>query len=162
EAGRVVGPAVELTSGNNVLGFIDPSPDGKAIAFGAARGGSSRIWRLDPPGHPTALTGDPAFSDGDPTWSPDGRQIAFMRVAGGASEAAFAAPVGGTSMWLMNADGSSPRRIAEAGGSGAGAAVWLPDGKTVLIPRGDELIQLNLATGKATPVPGASARTIYV
>src|SRR5262249_31213135 len=59
-------------------------------------------------------------------------------------------------------DGSSPRRIAEAGGSGAGAAVWLPDGKTVLIPRGDELIQLNLATGKATPVPGASARTIYV
>src|SRR5262249_4097672 len=89
-------------------------------------------------------------------------QIAFIRVQGGASEAAYGAPAGGTAAWLMNADGSSPRRVVEASGSGVGAAVWLPDGKSFLIPRGDELVQLELATGKTIPVPGASARTIYV
>jgi Tol biopolymer transport system component len=35
----------------------------------------------------------------DPTWSPDGSQIAFYR---------------GGQVWVMNADGSGPRRVSPA------------------------------------------------
>jgi len=60
----------------------------------------------------------------------------------------------------MNADGSSPRRVAEM--TGAGAPVWMPDGERMLIPRGDSLLQLDLASGRTVPLPGADARTLFI
>jgi Tol biopolymer transport system component len=154
EAGKVTGVPRELTAGQNNVGFIGPSPDGKAVAFGADRGGGSRIWRVDPPAAPIELTRDPGFSDSNPAWSPDGREIAFSRQAPGKSE-------GSLSLWIMRADGSSPRHIAEMTGAGA-APVWMPDGKRLLIPAGDQLNLLDLTSGKSAPVPGAVGRTLFV
>jgi serine/threonine protein kinase len=154
EAGKVTGAARELTAGHNNVSFIGPSPDGKAVAFGADRGGGSRIWRVDPPTPPIELTRDPGFSDSNPAWSPDGREIAFARQARGDSE-------GSQSLWIMRADGASPRHVAEMAGPAA-APVWMPDGKRMLISAGDQLTLLDLASGRSAPVPGAVGRTLFV
>jgi serine/threonine protein kinase/Tol biopolymer transport system component len=153
EAGRVTGPPRELTAGAYNLNFIGPSPDGKAVAFGASRGAASHIWRVDPPAPPIELTQEPGVSDSNPDWSPDGREIAFSRQALGAAG-------GSSELWLMKADGTSPRRVAEM--IGAGAPVWMPDGKSILIPHGDTLLRLDLLSGRTTPVPVADARTLFV
>lgn len=54
----------------------------------------------------------------DPTWSPDGQTIAFMR-----------AGLGTDGLYLANADGSGLRRFAE--GYGLGSPAFSPDGSTV-------------------------------
>jgi hypothetical protein len=153
EKGGVLGVERELTPGNNRVGFFDTSPDGKAAVYDADRGAGTHLWRIDPPAPPVNLTREPGFSDSDPAWSPDGRQIAFSRRPIGDSEAS-------SELWLMNADGTSPRRVAQM--TGPGAPAWMPDGKRMLIPNGDSLLQLELASGRTTPVQGASARTLFI
>ncbi|MEV0172170.1 amidohydrolase family protein [Streptomyces sp. NPDC050803] len=65
------------------------SPDGTRIAFSSERGGDTvtgspyRIWVLDVgTGELTRLTGrEGAWEDFDPTWSPDGERVLFVRAA---------------------------------------------------------------------------------
>jgi Tol biopolymer transport system component len=149
EAGRVTGPGRELTSGNNRVGFFDPSPHGNSVAFAADRGTGLHIWRLDAPGPPFELTRDPQYGENFPVWSPDGREIAFSRTGPGAS--------GPTALWVMNADGTSPRHVADE----TGFSAWLPDGKSVLAIRDDKILRIDLATGSAAFVQGAATGTWF-
>ncbi|HEX7253385.1 MAG TPA: protein kinase, partial [Thermoanaerobaculia bacterium] len=153
EKGSVLGTERELTTGNNRVRFFDASPDGKAIVYDAERGAGSHLWRIDPPATPVELTREPGFSDSDPAWSPDGRQIAFSRQLVGASR-------GSSELWLMGADGAAPRRVAQM--TGVGAPVWMPDGKRILMPNGDSLLQLDLASGHTAAVSGADGRTLFI
>jgi len=116
EAGRVMGAVKELTVGKNDIQWKTFSPDGRSVAFLK----SGRIWRLDPgqPAYP--LTGDPAFTDGAPRWSPDGRSILFVRTP--AEEPTKMA------LWVMPSDGAGPRRLIEK----ARSASWLPDGRRIV------------------------------
>jgi TolB protein len=77
----------------------------------AARGGTE-ICLLDPfQGEVRRLThSDPPVWDFRPRYSPDGRQIAFCRAAVGQP----------SELWLMEADGSGPRRLT-CGYRGLGA-----------------------------------------
>jgi len=148
EAGRVTGAPQELTAGNNQVGFFDPSPDGNAVVFAASRGEGSDLYRVDPPGLPVELTRTPEYSDDNPVWSPDGKQIAFSRIAVGAPDATAA-------LWIMNGDGTNPRRVTNY----TGEMVWLPGGKA-LIAQGDKLVRLDLSSGATEPFEGPKARTI--
>jgi Tol biopolymer transport system component len=138
DLGRAAGEVKVLTSGNNDIEWKSMSPDGRSVVFGNA----GRIWRLDPEQAAYPLTSDPAFKDGQPRWSPDGRSIVFERVP--------AAEPGNFELWQIAADGASPRRLVEK----ARAAYWMPDsrGITYSSVSDDYLNQLDLATGRSRRV----------
>jgi Tol biopolymer transport system component len=153
EAGRAFGPSREVTAGDNRVGFFDSSPDGKTIVFDQDRGAGPHLWRMEPPAPAVELTRDPAFIERYPDWSPSGREILFTRFPAGQAEGST---VG--SLWIMNPDGTNPRRVTEI----SGPSMWMPDGKRILIPRGDGVFQFDLATNQAIPVPGANGRTLVL
>jgi Tol biopolymer transport system component len=99
----------------------DWSHDGRGIVFRAkaTADGPSRIILLESRG------GRPSFHDlgsGDnPRFSPDDKSIAFLLWSGSEEDLK-----GG--VWLMNADGTNRRRVAEFG-----APFWSPDGTQLLI-----------------------------
>jgi Tol biopolymer transport system component len=87
------------------------SPDGKHIAFTRGNGRFRRaIWVMSADGrHQMPLSSYPnsdsphATADDAPTWSPDGREIAFTR-------GSFDDP--SDTVWVMRADGSGGRQVA--------------------------------------------------
>jgi Tol biopolymer transport system component len=95
---------------------------------------------------PVRLTNDLA-SDTSPTWSPDGKQIAFNSNREGQQ-----------AIFVMNADGSSVRRIHN-GLPVSNGAIWLPDGRIrfgdgrniyTMKPDGSEVVRLNYS-GEPSP-----------
>jgi Tol biopolymer transport system component len=58
-------------------------------------------------------------------WSPDGKQIAFIKTPD--TQTPFT--VG--ELWVMDADGANPRKLADADSGHGYAANWSPDGKQI-------------------------------
>jgi len=121
--------ARNLTSDHARLGegravFPAWSPDGARIAFIGRPGGESAksdIWVMDADGgRITQLTNNPD-DQGCPRWSPDGTQVLYTiyRDIG----ELFAVE----EIWVMNADGTGQRRLADRGAS----PVWSPDGEYI-------------------------------
>jgi Tol biopolymer transport system component len=105
---------------------LAPAPgDDSAFTFSFSRGlgTGSEIWLAQNNGNVvTHLLSDPENIIGFARWSPDGRQIAFIKIPD--SQIPFT--VGG--LWVMNADGSNPRMLAEADAGHGYEANWSPDG----------------------------------
>jgi dipeptidyl aminopeptidase/acylaminoacyl peptidase len=73
------------------------------------------VWTMNADGTDlTRLTHSPGF-DFDPSWSPDGTQIAYRHERNDEAE-----------IWLMNPDGSGQRRLARGI-----APAWSPDGSMI-------------------------------
>jgi Tol biopolymer transport system component len=115
------------------------SPDGKRIAFvrttgqpPPARPRSVGIFVMDADGSHvrqlTQRTGAFRTEDRAPSWSPDGKRIAFM------SANATYRPAGASTIYVINADGTHAKavRALAHGWPGAGAPSWSPDGKRLL------------------------------
>lgn len=75
----------------------------------------------------------------EPAWSPDGRQIAFVRIAWRNEYR--------SKVWLMNADGSGRRRL-DGLGDRVHAPAWSPDGTSIAFGgQNDGIAVLDLRTG---------------
>jgi Tol biopolymer transport system component len=104
---------------------------------------------MNPDGsNPTRLTTKPATSsyvyDGQPRWSPDGRQIAFQSFGRGNN--------GGRSLFVMNADGSNLHEVVfdfsgVIGFGELGAFDWAPDGAGFIFEAG---VHASVGMGKLT------------
>jgi imidazolonepropionase-like amidohydrolase len=134
-----------------------PSPDGKRLVFTAL----DRLWIMDlPGGTPRRLTRG-ATGEFDPTWSPDGRFIAFVTWSDDS----------GGKIYRLRADGrGEPERLTPRHGFYERLA-YTPDGARLVAVRGSlrehmeeqrgaggELVWLPAAGGNATviaPVNGA-------
>jgi Tol biopolymer transport system component len=151
----VRGAPVPLTTGSHSVVFFGPSPDGRSAVFVDERGAESHLWRIDQGGSEAfQLTLDPEFQDTFPRWSPDGGTIAFSRrrlaaaAAGGPNPDAGPADEG--DLWLISADGASPRT---AGVSPGARAVWVDAGTLIAFqPSPPGYARLDLASRTVTPV----------
>ena len=115
----------------NIPGFDNKpswSPDGKRIAFASARDGhinahgfpSFEIYVMDADGSdPQRLTENPN-QDEFPSWSPDGKRIAFASTRDGNYE-----------IYVMDADGSDSQRLTENPMVDRDPS-WSPDGKRIV------------------------------
>ena len=113
------GEETRLTQG----GFNDGSeysPDGKHIWFNSTRSGLMQLWRMNRDGsEQTQMT----FSDRN-NWfghiSPDGRKVVWISYGRDDLEASEHLPNMQVELWIMNADGSEPRKLATLfGGQGS-------------------------------------------
>ncbi len=102
--------------------------DGSRLAFTAA----GRVWVMDlPDGRPRRLTSDsdPHFEYA-PSWSPDGRWIAYTTVD----------ETGGGHVMRIPAGGGTPRQVTQEHGEYSHTA-WSPDGSQILATRGSGATQ---------------------
>ena len=126
----------------------DWSPDGRQVIFLSNRGGPFQLWVMDVDGGATRRLSEQAIPmDGDwwvnarvaPRWSSDGRAIAYL-----------APGERGSTLWLINPDGSNARPTKL---SGVLRFDWYLDSRRVIYTRNGsdgriEMVGAHLDTGK--------------
>ena len=96
------------------------------FAFSRGLGQGSELWLAKRGGRAIRqLYADPYNYISFARYSPDGKQIAFLKIPD--SQTPFT--VG--ELWVMDADGSKPRKLADADAGHGYAADWSPDGKWI-------------------------------
>ena len=106
----------------------EPSPDGRHIAFSAL----DRIWVADIDGTNARRLTNAEVSEHDPTWSPDGRSIAYVTWEGRVGHVYRVAANPGAN---PGANPAEPRRLSSEPGIWTSPA-WSPDGERIVVLRG--------------------------
>lgn len=102
------------------------SPDGEHVLYVVtqysldANTSNSEIYIVDILGENSARLSDHPKSDRNPRWAPDGKSVAWI-----------SSRENGPQIWVMNADGTVPRRITDIS-TGIDAFEWTPDGSRFL------------------------------
>lgn len=126
------------------------SPDGQRVVFQGKRepGGEGLFVLTCADDHLTRVTPAGIARPGGPTWSPDGRQIAFDQEG---------------AIFIINADGSGVRKIAGLPNPSSGPS-WAPDGTRIAFTAmGDvtwEIFEVELRSGRVRQLtPALDANT---
>jgi TolB protein len=116
------------------------SPDGSEIAFvgrpraGGDPGEARRLYLVDADGtHERRLTRGPNFTDGEPSFSPDGKRIVFARTSHFTQ--LMTVTVGGGDL--------TPVTDRDEPFSGPEAPSYSPDGDTIVFRRGRDLLTMD-------------------
>jgi TolB protein len=117
---------------------VRPSPDGAWIAFDSDRDGDRGVYvgrvdgtevrRVSGAGHAAM-----------PSWSPDGRALAFVK--------AEADPPGVWNVWHLDLSSKDMRRVTRFSRGLPWGASWFPDGRRIAYSHEDQVIVHDLAAG---------------
>jgi Tol biopolymer transport system component/DNA-binding winged helix-turn-helix (wHTH) protein len=107
-AGEPVGEPVEMAgAGTSVMRHLSLSADGKSLAY-SGLSMTSNLWSLpvsratgEAAGPPVQLTTDTSFRKSAPSFSPDGKKIAFSKALAGEKY----------DIWVIDADGRNPVQL---------------------------------------------------
>ena len=116
------GPYQDLayTTSEGTWMSVDVSPDGATLVFDHL----GDLWSMPlAGGAATRLTKGMAW-DYQPRWSPDGAEIMFSSDRSG-----------GLNLWVMNADGSDPKALTDAGEKDTNSGAWSQDGEWIAAKR---------------------------
>ena len=143
-AEKIMGSAAVVINSSGEMTSAAISPDGQVLACQSV-GVQPDIFSLKLGGSIlNQLTSDDS-NEMVPSWSPDGRRIAYYSNKSGAYQ-----------IWTINPDGSGARQITEANPpGGAVLPVWSPDGSRLaysLFGGGASIIDLRKPWGEQTPI----------
>ena len=102
-----------------VWGGIDLSPDGSEVAYSWNRSGTFEIYSVPLDGERIFQLTDAKERSVWPRWSPDARQLAFLRDRGGDEQ---------FDIWLVDRDGEHERNLTNEPGVMHRDIAWSPDG----------------------------------
>ncbi len=94
-----------------------------ALLIVSKRTGNAEIFLVDANGQQAKNLTNSRSENSYPTWSPDGKQIAFASDRDGT-----------VNLYVMNADGGNVRQLTK-GGDGSRSPAWSPDGKKMAFGR---------------------------
>ena len=131
-----------------------PSPDGQLLAFDSDRDGERGIYVADSNGRNVRRVSGPGFA-AVPSWSPDGRRLAFVRAESGKPRV--------WNIWTVDMAGGTPARVTRHPFGQPWGAAWFPDGDRIAYSHEDRLI-IRTLQGKElrvfkSPVRGRLVRT---
>lgn len=116
---------IDFTTDEVTWMSVDVSPDGQTIVFDLL----GDLYTL-PIGGGAArrIIGGLSF-ESQPTWSPDGKTIAFLTDRTGVEN-----------LWIANADGTNPRAVSKDGRTGdrpqiLASPAWTPDGQYLVVSK---------------------------
>lgn len=131
-----------------------PSPDGTSIAFDSDRDGTRGVYVATADGTNVRRVSGDGFA-AVPSWSPDGRQLAFVRAEPGNPRV--------WNLWLADLQSGEHRRLTSYPFGQPWGGSWFPDGHRLAYSHETELVVLDLSTGHRrtyeTPLPGHLVRT---
>jgi Tol biopolymer transport system component len=126
QTGEAAGePVVVIESGWTIFRNLQVSADGKRLLH-TATDMTSNIWSVqlsaagEAVGQPTALTQDTTFRKSSPSFSPDGKRIAYQKFVVGEYH----------DIWLIDADGKNQTQLTTDKGSELFAS-WFPQGDRI-------------------------------
>jgi dipeptidyl aminopeptidase/acylaminoacyl peptidase len=103
-------------------GGIDLSPDGSEVAFSWNRSGTFEIYSAPLAGERIFQMTDASERSVWPRWSPDAKQLAFLRDRGGDER---------FDIWLVDRDGEHERNLTNEPGVMHRDIAWSPDGTKI-------------------------------
>jgi Tol biopolymer transport system component/imidazolonepropionase-like amidohydrolase len=116
---------IEFTTDEVTWMQVDVSPDGRTILFDLL----GDLYTLPiGGGEATRIMGGLSF-ESQPTWSPDGKTIAFLTDRTGVEN-----------LWIADADGSNPRAVSKDGRTNdrpqiMASPAWTPDGNYLVVSK---------------------------
>jgi len=131
-----------------------PSPDETQIAFDSDRDGERAVYVANADGHDVRRVSGEGFA-AVPSWSPDGRTIAFVRAEPDRPNV--------WNLWTADLSTGAMRRLTAYPYGQLWGGSWFPDGRRIAYSHELRLVVLDLATGKKreyrSPVKGRLVRT---
>jgi Tol biopolymer transport system component len=139
----------ERLLGGESVGMVRASPDGQWLAWVSFP--ESTLWRGRRDGSNRLQLTSPPERAWLPSWSPDGRRIAFVGHQPGDA---------GRSVRLVSVDGGAVEILARPGADSFWDPCWLPDGRSLVFGElsflpGRGIHRLDLTTRAITPFDGA-------
>ena len=134
------------------------SPDGKSIVFSLRMAGKTEAWSTNfdlfqvpaDGGTPRNLTADNLAWDAKPTFSPDGKTMAYLAMARPGFEADR------FQLMFMDVASGKKQKVAASWDRSIADFKWTPDGKAILATADDigqhRLFSIDAASGKVSPV----------
>jgi Tol biopolymer transport system component len=133
---------------------VQPSPDGRTIAFDSDRDGERGVYLATRDGGDVRRISGPGYA-AVPTWSPDGRRIAYIRAEASNPKV--------WNLWLQSLDDGHVARLTSYRYGQTWSASWFPDGQRICYSHEDRLVIVDLNTGRErvieSPVRGRLLRT---
>jgi hypothetical protein len=123
---------------------VQPSPDGRSIAFDSDRDGERGVYVANRDGsnvHRVSGSGYAAV----PSWSPDASQLAFIRAEPDNSKV--------WNLWLLTLGNGDVRRLTSFKYGQTWSASWFPDGRRICYTHEDRLIVQDLDDGATKEYP---------
>jgi beta-lactamase regulating signal transducer with metallopeptidase domain/Tol biopolymer transport system component len=125
------------------VGGIAWSPDSSRLAIPAKGEDNGDLWVVPADGSPAKqLTQSPEEVEQSPTWSPDGKFIAYcVKASTGV----------GVSLYAIPAEGGTPKRLWTKSDSDRLPYTWFPDSKEVGLESDGTLVAVAIADGAVRP-----------